>query len=156
MYIKEKLKKITVLRIVKYLVFGFFSLFTRLAKVIYCAAAFNDGRLALYCDLTIGLAELSKKRIQFPHPVGIVMGKGVKIGFDCRVYQNVTIGSKLKDDGKYPVIGNNVTIFANSVIAGDVKIGNNVIVGASTLVIKDIPSNCIVAGNPAKIVRFIK
>ena len=125
----------------------------RMLKSFYCVGAFNEGRLALYCDLTIGLRELSKKRAQFPHPVGVVIGKGVEMGYDCRIYQNVTIGSKSKDDGVYPQIGNNVVIFANSVIAGNVKIGNNVIVGASSLVIKDIPDNCVVAGNPAKIIR---
>ena len=52
----------------------------------------------------------------------------------------------------YPVLGNNVTIYANSVVVGDVKIGNNVVIGASSLVLKDVPDNSIVAGNPAKII----
>ena len=34
-----------------------------------------------------------------------------------------------------------------------VKIGNQVIVGAGSVVTKDVPSNCIVAGNPAKIIK---
>jgi acetyltransferase-like isoleucine patch superfamily enzyme len=36
---------------------------------------------------------------------------------------------------------------------GGVKIGDEVIVGAGSVVVKDVPSNCIVAGNPAKIIR---
>ncbi|MBU9848521.1 serine O-acetyltransferase, partial [Rahnella aceris] len=110
-----------------------------------------DGRVALYSELTIGLTTLKKKRTKIPHPFGVVIGKGVTIGYDCRIYQGVTIGAKLEDGISYPVIGNNVTIYANSVIVGDIIIGNNVIIGASTLVIIDVPDNSVVVGNPARI-----
>jgi maltose O-acetyltransferase len=36
-----------------------------------------------------------------------------------------------------------------------VKVGQNAIVGAGSMVTKDVPDNAIVAGNPAKILRFI-
>lgn len=52
-------------------------------------------------------------------------------------------------------IGNRVFIGLNSVILPNVKIGNDVIVGAGTIVSKDIPDNCVVAGNPAKIICSI-
>ena len=63
--------------------------------------------------------------ISFPHPMGIVIGASVIIGDNCTIYQNVTLGRKNKDIVKYPTIGNDVTIYANSTIIGDVKIGNN-------------------------------
>lgn len=47
-------------------------------------------------------------------------------------------------------IGNNVFISANSVILCNTRIRNNVIIGAGSVVTHDIPSNSIVAGNPAK------
>lgn len=47
-------------------------------------------------------------------------------------------------------IGDNVFIGMNSTILAGVKVGNNVIIGANSLVNKDIPDNCVVAGNPAK------
>lgn len=49
-------------------------------------------------------------------------------------------------------IGNCVFIGANSIILPNVRIGNNVIVGAGSVVTKDIPNDCVYAGNPA---RFI-
>lgn len=52
-----------------------------------------------------------------------------------------------------PIIGDNVTLGANVVIIGDITIGNNVIVGAGSVVTKSIPDNCIVVGNPARILR---
>ena len=50
-------------------------------------------------------------------------------------------------------IGKNCFIAVNSIILPGVKIGNQVIVGAGSVVTKDVPNNCVVAGNPAKIIR---
>lgn len=49
-------------------------------------------------------------------------------------------------------IGNNVFIGWNAVVLMGVTIGDNVIIGAGSIVTKDIPDNCVVAGNPAKII----
>ena len=73
-----------------------------------------------------------------------------KIGNNCRVSQQVTIGQK--GDCK-PTIGDNVKICAGAIVIGDVKIGNNSIVGAGAVVVKDIPPNEVWGGNPA---HFIK
>lgn len=57
----------------------------------------------------------------------------------------------------FPVkIGNDCWIGGNSIICPGVTIGDNVTVGAGSVVTKDVPSNVIVAGNPAKIVRHLK
>jgi len=50
-------------------------------------------------------------------------------------------------------IGKNCFIAVKSIILPGIKIGDGVIVGAGSVVTKDVPPNCIVAGNPAKIVR---
>lgn len=50
-------------------------------------------------------------------------------------------------------IGNNVWIGDKTTILKGVSIGNNVIIGANTLINKDVPDNCIVAGNPFKIIK---
>jgi maltose O-acetyltransferase len=47
-------------------------------------------------------------------------------------------------------IGNNVFVGADSVILPNVTIGDNVVIGANSTVSKSIPSNCVVAGSPAK------
>lgn len=57
--------------------------------------------------------------------------------------------------GGSPIIGNNVNIGSNSCIIGHVTIGDNVIIGADSIVVKDVPSNVVVAGNPSKIIRHI-
>lgn len=52
------------------------------------------------------------------------------------------------------IIGNDVWIGANSTIANGVKIGDGAVIGANSMVTKNIPSYAIVAGNPAKILKF--
>ena len=50
-------------------------------------------------------------------------------------------------------IGNNVWIADKVTILGGVTIGDNVIIGAGSVVNNDVPSNCIVAGIPANIIK---
>ena len=49
-------------------------------------------------------------------------------------------------------IGNNVFVGADSIILPNVEIGDDVIIGAGCVVAKDVPNNCVVVGNPAKII----
>lgn len=92
-----------------------------------------------------------------PHSLGIVIGHECIIGENCEIFQNVTIGSnrKFKDGRFMPIIGNNVSINTGAVIVGPITIGDNVIIGANSYVDKDIPSNVVIAGSPAKIIRYI-
>lgn len=52
-------------------------------------------------------------------------------------------------------IGDNTWICGGVSITGGVKIGKNVVIGAGSVVVKDVPDNVLVAGNPAKIIREI-
>ena len=76
-----------------------------------------------------------------------------KIGEKCAIYQGVTIGRNPKPGCAVcnPTIGNNVEIFANAVVAGGITIGDNVQIGAGAVVMKDVPSNAVVVGNPCVI-----
>ena len=76
------------------------------------------------------------------------------IGDDVTIYQGVTLGGTGKDTGKrHPTILNGVTIGAGAKVLGPITIGNNSKVGAGAIVLKDVPDNCTVVGNPGRIVK---
>lgn len=83
------------------------------------------------------------------HSVGIVVGRGVRTGSNLRLYQNVTLGSKTTVGDDMPTIGDNVTICAGAVVLGAIRVGSNVTIGANAVVIRDVPDNSVMVGNPA-------
>ena len=101
-------------------------------------------------SVEIGEHAILGKNLRFYHLPGIVIGDGAVIGDNCKLFQGVLIG---QSKGKFPVIGNNVTLCANSCIIGNVKIGDNVIILANSVVTKDIPDNSIAAGVPAVVIK---
>ena len=84
--------------------------------------------------------------------IGVVIHARAKIGKNCLIGQGITIGGRSKII-EVPVIGDYVYIGAGARIIGNVTIGDNVVIGANAVVIHDVPSNCAVAGLPAKIVK---
>ena len=88
--------------------------------------------------------------IWLDHPFCTRMG-AASIGSHFKVKQLVTIGKNV--DMKEPVIGNNVFIGASAVVCGGISIGDHVQIGANAVVMKDVPSNCTVIGNPAIIIK---
>jgi serine O-acetyltransferase len=90
------------------------------------------------------------------HGMGVVIGGTAVIGKNCVLFHNVTLGGTGKHIGKrHPTLGDNVLVGTGSILLGPITVGSNVKIGAdSTIINKNIPSNCTVVGTPAKIVRL--
>ena len=85
--------------------------------------------------------------------IGVVLHARCKVGNNVDIGTNVTIGGR---SGNYevPIIGNNVYIATGAKILGPIKVGNNATIGANAVVINDVPENAIMAGVPAKLLKY--
>lgn len=101
----------------------------------------------------IGLRAEIDSSLGFPHGIrSVFISDSAKIGRDCVVYQQVTIGSV---GGAAPSIGNNVMIGAGAVIVGKCHIGDNAKIGAGAVVAKDVPSGATCVANPMRIIERV-
>lgn len=109
--------------------------------------------LNIYCPkekyFKIDITTKLKGGLLTGHPYSTILNAN-EIGENCYVNHLVTIG---EEKGKRPTIGNNVSIYTGAIIIGNITIGNNCIIGAGSIVTKSIPDNCVVVGNPARIVK---
>ena len=105
----------------------------------------------------------------------LILGNGSFVNVDSKIYckekieigDNTFIGEEviIRDTDEHNIIrekysntlpikiGNHVWIGMRSMILKGVTIGDNVVVAAGSIVTKSVPSNCLVAGNPAKIIK---
>lgn len=89
------------------------------------------------------------------HGNGVVIGETAEIGENVLMFHQVTLGnSAVASRGKrHPSIGNRVVIGAGAKILGPIGIGDNTQIGAGSVVTKDVPSDAVVVGNPARVVK---
>ena len=96
------------------------------------------------------------KGFQIAHFGYIVIPRGTVIGENCRVRPGVVIGRKDVIGEGSPrgnVIGSHVEFGVGCKVMGPVTIGDDVVIGANAVVTKDIPSNSVVAGIPARVLH---
>lgn len=91
----------------------------------------------------------------------VTFGKGVLVGPNC---QFITVGHPVDDpemraggweQAKPITIGNNVWFGAGVTVLPGIEIGANCVIGAGTVVTKSVPANCVVVGNPGRVLREI-
>lgn len=102
------------------------------------ADAFNNASMGTHRNFGADFAEPP----QLPHGLnGIIISHNAVIGYDCKIFHQVTIG---EGRGGAPKVGNHVLIGAGAKIIGGIHIGNNVKIAAGCVVMQDIPDNAVV------------
>ncbi len=84
-----------------------------------------------------------------PHPNGIVIHPEAKIGVNCLIFQQVTIGTRDKNEGVAEIAGH-VDIGAGAKILGPVHIGAHARVGANAVVVDDVGIGEMATGMPTR------
>ena len=94
---------------------------------------------------------------------GVFVWDGVTIKDDVFVGPGVTFTNDLYPRSKqhqvvFPetIINQGASIGANATILAGIKVGEYAMIGAGSVVVKDVPKNAVVAGNPAKILRYLE
>jgi serine O-acetyltransferase len=100
------------------------------------------------------------RRFFIDHGMGVVIGETTIVGDGVVIYQGVTLGTGVqarqgaltRDVKRHPTLGDNVVIGSSAQVLGDVHVGNDVTIASGSIVLKNVPDNCVVAGVPGRIV----
>jgi serine O-acetyltransferase len=101
------------------------------------------------------------RRLFIDHGMGTVIGETAIVGDDVVIYQGATLGagaearmgSETRGKKRHPTLGNGVVVGSGSEIQGDITVGDNSRVASMTIVLKDVPPNCVVVGVPGRIIQ---
>lgn len=120
-------------------------------KLIYAYRQYRYHRLEEKYDIAIG-TNMVGYGFRLPHIVGGIIINCNSMGNYCGVNVGVVIGNNHTWNER-PVIGDYVGFSIGSKAYGNIHIGNHVVVAPNSVVIKDVPDNCVVSGVPAKIIK---
>ena len=89
------------------------------------------------------------------HYGSIIVAPESRIGHNCSLAQNVTVGLAGSGEGRgAPVVGNRVFIGAHSIIVGRITVGDDAVVCAGSVVTRSVPARAVVMGNPARVISY--
>ena len=100
-------------------------------------------------DIQPGVRISFSAKLDKSYPRGIHIGEGTAINFGACILTHDTPRGVHADTW----IGKQCNIGANSIIMAGIRVGDNCVVAAASVVMKDVPSNSLVAGNPARIME---
>lgn len=84
-----------------------------------------------------------------PHPNGVVIHPAAKIGPNCLLFQQVTLGTRGGTEA--PVLEGHVDVGAGAKLLGGIRVGAHAQIGANSVVLQDVPSGKTAVGTPARI-----
>ena len=98
------------------------------------------------------------KNLFIDHGMGVVIGETSEVGNNVTIYHGVTLGGISPSENsdsqrnlkRHPTIKNNVIIGSGAQILGPILVENNAKIGANSVILKDVPKNGTMVGNPAR------
>ncbi|WP_194767992.1 serine O-acetyltransferase [Tamlana sp. I1] len=124
-----------------------------LKKLLLLFCVLGQKWIEIITGISIPYTARIGERFYIGHFGGIIINGNAIIGDNCNISQGVTIGvSGVLENRGTPIIGDNVYIGANAVIAGNISIGNSAVIGANSLVTKNVEARTTVLGVPAVVV----
>ncbi len=87
--------------------------------------------------------------------MGAVLGGRATVGANCHIGAGAVLAGVVEPASATPVIvEDGVLVGANAVVIEGVHVGKNAVVAAGAVVVEDVPENAVVAGCPAKIIKY--
>lgn len=124
---------------------------TAINKILYLYYKYRFHKLSVRLGFSIPV-NVFGKGLSIAHYGSIVVNNMAQVGDNCRIQENVTIGST-GGSTKAPKIGNNVFIASGARIIGDIEIADQCAIGANAVVTKSfLEQHVTIAGVPAKII----
>lgn len=120
---------------------------------VYHITAWWMGRLSLMLGVFIDPGTEMGPGLMIAHPTSIIINRRCRIGANCTISQNTTLGRKSREPNLgYPTIGDRVYIGPGAVIIGAVTVANDAAIGANAVVTKDVPEKGVVVGIPGRVI----
>lgn len=132
-----------------------------LGKVGENAKVLSPFRCDFGYNITVGDNFFANVNLVILDSAKVTFGNNIFIGPNVGIYTpnhsfNRIERAKGQEKSSPITIGDDVWIGGNVVVLPGITIGNNVIIGAGSVVTTDIPDNCVVVGNPARIIRKLQ
>lgn len=120
-------------------------------------ALYLQSRISELFAVDIHPATKIGKGVFMDHATGIVIGETAVVEDDVSILQNVTLGGTGKETGdRHPKIRRGALVSVGAKVLGNIEVGENAKIAAGSVVLKDVPPHCTVAGVPAKPVGACK
>ena len=132
----------------------------RVASALHRCGLRPLSRLVYFANCVLFGADLAptatiQPGLVLPHPVGVAVSP-VVVGRNVRLMGGVRLGGGAYDDQSrdgLPTIGDDCYILDGAKLFGPVVVGARTVVGTNAVVVRDLPSDVIAVGNPARVVK---
>ena len=127
-------------------IFGYIPLIGKLMRRLLCYGT------TIFFGSEVNIMARIGAGVYIPHPLGIVIGEGVKIGNYVTLFQGITLGRRNYRKAECPIVKDHAIIYAGAKVFGRIVIGDKAVVGSNAVVLVDVPDGCAVFGIPAEII----